>query len=231
MRADSPGDGAVAKSKWPKILPPLTASQQEISEEFMKVWHEALPRYGLIERFSHGWVTSHAPADFRRTLEIGAGLGEHLRYERLTAEQEAGYVSVERRPKMAAEIEKSFPVGQTICGDCQKPLPFPDGHFDRILAIHVLEHLPDLPATIREMHRLCDKQRGIFQVVIPCEGGALYSLCRRISAQRIFEKRYGQPYGWWIGREHINLPYEIDEELRPYFSLLGRLAPKAAAGG
>ena len=222
MRANSPGDVALAKSKWPKILPPLTESQQQINDNFVKVWHEELPRYQSIERFNHGWVVRHAPAGFTRTLEIGAGLGEHLRYETLTAEQEAGYVSVELRPEMAAEIAKRFPVVQTVVGDCQKALPFPAGYFDRILAIHVLEHLPDLPATIREMHRLCNKQRGVFQVVIPCEGGALYSLCRRISAQRTFERRYGQPYAWFIRREHINLPHEIQEELRPYFSLLSR---------
>ena len=224
MPANSPADVALAKSKWPKILRPLTESQQQINDDFVKVWHEALPRYQSIERFNHGWVARHAPAGFRRTLEIGAGLGEHLRHETLTAEQEAGYVSLELRPEMAAEIAKRFPAVQTLIGDCQKALPFSAGYFDRILAIHVLEHLPNLPATIREMHRLCNKQRGVFQVVIPCEGGALYSLCRRVSAQRIFEKRYGQPYEWFIGREHINLPHEIQEELGRYFSVRGRRA-------
>jgi ubiquinone/menaquinone biosynthesis C-methylase UbiE len=250
MRANSPSLGGFQKPKWPKTLPPLTESQQHISDDFVKVWHQTLPRYNFIERFNHGWVASHAPTGFRRTLEIGAGLGEHLRYEKLATHQEAGYVSLELRENMVAEIRKRFPGIQTVLGDCQKTLPFSEGYFDRILAIHVLEHLPDLPATIREMHRLCDKQRGVFQVVIPCEGGAFYSLCRRISAQRIFERRYGQPYAWFIEREHINLPGEIAEEIRPYFTLHRRsffpfvlpgvshnlciamnLTPKAAVGG
>ena len=35
-----------------------------------------------------------------------------------------------------------------------------DGYFDRILAVHVLEHLPNLPAAIRECYRLCNKTKG-----------------------------------------------------------------------
>jgi ubiquinone/menaquinone biosynthesis C-methylase UbiE len=101
-------------------------------------------------------------------------------------------------------------------------LDFPDGCFDRIVAIHVLEHLPNLPGAIREAHRLCNKERGVFQVVIPCEGSLAYTFSRRLSAQRIFEKRYKRSYRWFIEREHINLPGEIAEELSPYFSIQRR---------
>ena len=114
---------------------------------------------------------------------------------------------------MCAQIRRDFPRIRATTGDCQKRLPFEDGAFDRIVAIHVLEHLPDLPATVREMHRLVDKRRGALLAVIPCEGGFAYGVCRRISAQRIFEKRYKQPYRWLIEREHINRPHEILEEL------------------
>jgi hypothetical protein len=72
---------------------------------------------------------------------------------------------------------------------------------------------------VREMHRLCDKQVGVFSVVIPCEGSPAYTLARRISAQRIFEKRYNQSYRWFIEREHINRPEEILDELAPYFTI------------
>ena len=49
-----------------------------------------------------------------------------------------------------------------------------------------------------------------------------YSLARKISAQRVFERRYQQPYKWFIEREHINRPHEILEELRPYFRITHR---------
>ena len=62
----------------------------------MKYWHEVLPRrFGLVERFNHSYAVRHAPSRFRRTLEIGAGLGEHLHHERLTGEQEENYYALE----------------------------------------------------------------------------------------------------------------------------------------
>ena len=208
---------------WPKTFPPLTEEQRRISDDFMKYWHEVLPRkYGIIDDFNHGYPVQHAPAQFKGTLEIGAGLGEHLAYEKLTPEQEQNYVALELRENMAAEIRRRFPRVQVSVGDCQARLPFPDGFFDRILAVHVLEHLPNLPAAIREMRRLCHPERGIFSVVIPCEGSPAYTLARRISAQRIFEKRYHQSYRWFIEREHINVPREILAELAPHFEVTHR---------
>ena len=204
--------------KWPKELPGLTDEQLRISDDFMKSWHEILPkRFKHIERFNHTYPLKSANKDFRTTLEIGAGIGEHLHYETLTREQEENYYALELRENMAAEIRLRFPKIQTVSGDCQIRLKFEDGFFDRILAIHVLEHLPDLPSCIREMHRLCAKKNGRFQIVIPCEGGFAYALARKISAERLYAQRYGGSYKWLHTREHINLPNEILEELKPYF--------------
>jgi ubiquinone/menaquinone biosynthesis C-methylase UbiE len=210
-------------SRWPKTIPPLTPQQQIISDDFMQHWHEELAkktRYNAIERFNHLYTIKNSPNDFITTLEIGAGLGEHLRYETLTPEQTKNYVALELRENMANEISKSFPEVQTLIADCQARLPFENGYFDRIIAIHILEHLPNLPLTVREMYRLCHKQNGFFSVVIPCEGGFSYSLARKISAQRIFERRYKQSYDWFIKREHINVPAEILQELDRYFDVV-----------
>jgi len=209
-------------ARWPKIIPPLTPQQQVISDDFMKHWHEVLQaRFGIVDRFNQSYFRT-GPAGFTRTLEIGAGLGEHLNYEQLTPQQEENYFALELRENMSAVLRQRWPRINVITGDCQERLDKPDGFFDRILAIHVLEHLPNLPAAIAEMYRLCDKTRGYFSVVIPCEGGMAYGLARRISAQRIFEKRYKQSYRWLISREHINLPREIMGELDPYFTVVHR---------
>ncbi len=207
-------------ARWPKIIPPLTADQQQVSDDFMRHWHEVLPaRFGVVDDFNHGYVVKHAPPAFRRTLEIGAGLGGHIPYEKLSTDQEQNYHALELRENMAEKIRSRFPKVQACVGDCQQRLRFADGYFDRIIAVHVLEHLPDLPSTILEMHRLCDPTRGVFSVVIPCEGGLAYGLARKISAQRIFEKRYRQPYRWFIEREHINRPREILRELAAFFDV------------
>lgn len=207
-------------SKWPKVLPPLTAEQKRISDDFMHYWHEVLPKkFGIIEKFNHGFPVQQSER-FLTTLELGAGLGEHLAYEKLTPAQEHNYYCNEIRQNMADEIKKRYPRVNTIVGDCQKVMPFRDGFFDRVLAIHVLEHLPNLPEAVREMYRLISPA-GRFIVVIPTEGSPAYWLARKISAERIYRTRYKNTaypsYRWFYTREHINLPHEILEELEKYF--------------
>jgi SAM-dependent methyltransferase len=206
--------------KWPKALPPLTTEQRRINDEFLKLWHEVLPRrFGIVERFNQLFPVRNSPEGFSTTLEIGAGLGEHLRHERLTPEQEEGYHALELRDTMAQEIRSSFPRVHTIVGDCQRRLDFPDGYFDRVIAVHVLEHLPDLPACVREVYRLLNRNAGVFLVVIPTEGSPAYSLARSLSAARVYRKHFGGDYSWIPKREHINLPREVLEEVEPYFTV------------
>lgn len=202
-------------SKWPKKLLNLSEDQIKIKDDFMKLWHEVLPnKYELFDRFNHTY-----PVKFSSTrgniLEIGAGLGEHIYYESL---QDLNYFAMEIRPDMAKVIKERFPTVQTIVGDCQKRIDFVDNFFDRVNAIHVFEHLPNLPQALKEIHRVL-KPTGELAVIIPCEGGLAYSLGRKISAQRLFEKKYKMKYDFFIKTEHINLPDEIFEELEYYFEV------------
>ncbi len=201
----------------------MTPEQQRISNEFMRIWHEVLPRrFGYVDRFNHNFPVKYSRPGFRATLEIGAGLGEHISYEKLTPEQEANYYALELRENMAEGIRKRFPRVRAIVGDCQGRLDFPDGHFDRVIAVHVLEHLPNLPAAIREAWRLLDKRRGQFLVVIPTEGSPAYTLARKLSGERTYKKHFGGDYSWLYKREHINLPPELLEEIDPWFETEAR---------
>jgi len=209
-----------SKSKWPKQLPPLTEEKKRVSDEFMRLWHEILPKnFGIVERFNHNFPVKHSPKGFLTTLEIGAGLGEHINYEKLNPEQEKNYHALELRENMAEHIRKAFPKVSTLVGDCQGPLDFNAGYFDRILAIHVLEHLPNLPRFIEEAHRLINKETGFLIVVIPTEGSPAYTLARKLSAERLYKKHFGGDYSWFYKREHINLAPEIIEELELYFTV------------
>lgn len=208
--------------KWPKQLPELTAEQLEIRDDFMRFWHERLASnqaFGILEKFNHGYAVKNAPAHFKTTLEIGAGLGEHLVHEHLTDEQRKNYVPVELRSNMVEKIRERFPDVPAVQGDCQQRIDFPDGSFDRILAIHVLEHLPNLPATIKEMYRLCNKESGVLSVVIPCEDGLAHRLGRFVSAEQMFRRRYGQSFKWCADSEHISIPDEIIQEISKYFDV------------
>jgi SAM-dependent methyltransferase len=206
-----------ATAKWPKQLPPLTEEQKRISDDFMRYWLEIIPqKFEPFERFSQSYTVVHSTPGFVTTLEVGAGIGDHLEYESLSPEQRRNYYAVEMRQNVMDSLHASHPDVNALVADVQERLPFEDRFFDRILAVHVLEHLPNLPACIKELHRLC---RGELLIVIPCEGGLAYSLARKISAERIYRKRYGGSYKWFYTREHINLPDEIVEELKPYFRI------------
>ena len=63
---------------------------------------------------------------------------------------------------------------------------------------------------------------GVLCVVIPCDPGLAYGLARKISAERIFRKRYRQSYDWFIRREHINSPHEIIGQLTQHFRIVHR---------
>lgn len=206
---------------WPKVIPPLPPEQEAIIEDSLRRWHEELPgTYRLVEKFNHRYPLRSRPreAERFRTIEIGAGLGEQLAYEDLS---EQDYTCVELRENMATRIRERYPSVSTIVGDCQQRLPFDDGHFDRAVAVHVLEHLPDLPSALDEVRRLL-RPGGKFGIVIPCDPGLLYGLGRRLTTQRVFERRYDMSYDVFVRREHLNAPSEVIDLLRERFRLAHR---------
>ena len=54
------------------------------------------------------------------------------------------------------------------------------------------------------------------------EGSPAYGLARKISAERVYKKKYGGSYAWFHQREHLNRVWEILEELHPYFIVESR---------
>jgi SAM-dependent methyltransferase len=91
------------------------------------------------------------PAAFgasRRVLDIGCGSGRFL--ERLIARGLEGYgteLSAESGRRAALVSELHLHVGAL------KPDTYPEGHFELISVWHVLEHLPDPDATLRNCQR------------------------------------------------------------------------------
>ena len=202
---------------WPKPVPPFDAEQKVINDDFVRHWHEVLPqKYGFVENFNHTYPLNHLPAMSRfSTLELGAGIGGHIGFEDLSRQD---YYCIELRQNMADAITERFPTVRTTVGDCQEFLPFENNSFDRVVVIHVLEHLPRLPDALDEVLRVL-KPGGIFSVVLPCDPGLAYAVARKLSAERIFRRRYKVPYGWFIRREHINSPHEILSLLKDRFAV------------
>ena len=130
----------------------------------MEYWHKVLQtKYNIVDKFNHNYVVDSAPKNFLTTLEIGCGDGEHLKYEKLTEIQKKNYFALDVRENMLKKLKEKYPEVNSSIGDCQQKLKHEDDFFDRIIAIHVLEHLPNLPETVMEMYRLCKKKREFFR--------------------------------------------------------------------
>jgi len=96
-----------------------------------------------------------------RMLDIGCGRGTMLKLARESDVEAWG-------------IERQSPVGHRVPGILYQSLPechFPDRHFDLVILWHVLEHLPDPAATLREIQRIL-KPGGWLSVAVPNYGGA-----------------------------------------------------------
>jgi len=207
-------------TQWPKIRPALNDEQRRVWEDWYEHFlnHLYTGKFDRVHQFNHHYALRSAAAG-GKTLEIGPGTGAHLDFEDARGMSE--YVGVELRATFSDQIAAKHPNARLVVGDCQQRLNFPDGYFDRVLAIHVLEHLENLPAALTEIRRVL-RPGGLFSVVIPTEGGFGYWLGRRVSVQRIFEKRYGQPYAPFIAHEHVNSAREVLAETAPLFRIIHR---------
>jgi ubiquinone/menaquinone biosynthesis C-methylase UbiE len=153
---------------------------------------------------------------FSRVLEVGAGTGEHLRFVRhsydqyyLTDQSEEMLVAARRKYASVADARLLFEKQ-----DASK-LSYPDESFDRLIATHVLEHLPDPVAVLQEWNRLVRKG-GLISIVLPCDPGMLWRLGRHLGPRRN-ARRLGIEYDYLMATEHINSIYNLVVLIRYHF--------------
>jgi SAM-dependent methyltransferase len=201
--------------KWPKRRPALTPEQRRIFSDWYAHWLPILNgKFGLVTNFNHSFAARGAVPDLR-ILELGVGEGHPNGPQCLS-----GYFALDLVPELAQRAAREYGHNRIVVADAEAGVPFADSSFDRVIAVHVLEHLANLPATIEEVWRVL-KPQGRFVVVIPCEGGLAYSLGRNLSVRRIFRRRFGLnsalSYSEMIHWDHINTAREVLGELRTRF--------------
>ena len=69
-----------------------------------------------------------------RILDVGCGNNK-----------QTGAIGIDRNPRTRADV---------LCELDHFPYPFADNSFDRVTAIHVIEHLSDVMGAMREFHRV-----------------------------------------------------------------------------
>ncbi len=81
-----------------------------------------------------------------RVLDVGCGRNKY-----------PGAIGIDRNPNTAADV---------LCDLDRPPYPFADNSFDEVRAVHVIEHVQDVLATMKEFHRLA-RPGGTILVVTP----------------------------------------------------------------
>jgi SAM-dependent methyltransferase len=81
-----------------------------------------------------------------RVLDVGCGINKI-----------PGAIGVDRNPRSRADV---------LCDLDRFPYPFRDNSFDRLEAIHVIEHVADVVRAIEEFHRLV-RPGGVIAVATP----------------------------------------------------------------
>lgn len=86
-----------------------------------------------------------------RVLDCGSGPGAYVPGARARLRPDATLVALDINASRVAMIDAG--AAERIAGDVQS-LPFPDAAFDVVLAMHMLYHVPDLPAAVIELRRI-----------------------------------------------------------------------------
>lgn len=196
-------------------------SFDDYMERWTRAYEAANYNQGLAAHLlakSHVWCERAFSTEdrFARVLEVGAGTGVHLSTVRHKFDE---YVITDLNPPMLDQV-KSEPTHQggkiTIQREDATNLSFPDKSFDRLIATHVLEHLPQPHQVLREWYRVV-KPGGVISLVLPCDPGLAWRLGRHLGPRRKFEK-LGIDYDYWMAREHVNAITSLVSYIKYYYS-------------
>lgn len=97
-----------------------------------------------------------------RILEVGCGGGALLAFLERRGHEAVGVDILEEAVRLAAQAAPSSRVILARADD----LPFADASFDRVVSHHLVEHLDDLPAALREWRRVL-RPGGILAICTP----------------------------------------------------------------
>jgi SAM-dependent methyltransferase len=144
--------------------------------------------YWFARRYYAALVKRYAPKPYGKLLELGCGLGHMLGL--LQDDFQCVGIDIDEYPVEQTRLHA--PRAQAFVQNADDLSIFKDGEFSAVVALHLVEHLPNPAHTIHEVQRILSKD-GIFLFATPNPG---YSL-----------RRFKDPATDAIGKDptHINV--------------------------
>lgn len=153
-------------------------------------------------------------------LEVGAGSGHHFPY---VIRNFSKYIMTDGSFEMLSiaseKFSKEISDGSMLIErqDATK-LDYADSCADRLIATHVLEHLPNPVNVLKEWNRVV-KPGGVISIVLPCDPGLLWRIGRHLGPRRNAQ-RLGLDYDYLQAAEHINSIFNLKVFIQHHFELL-----------
>lgn len=147
------------------------------------------------------------------TLEVGVGTMAHFKHVRHSFDK---YIASDHDPKVIDILRKhKWPEKVEIQHLKGGELPFEDNSIDRIIATHVLEHVPQPVKVLEEWVRVMIPG-GVLSLILPCDPGFAWRFGRNFGPRSDGTKA-GIPYDYYMACEHINSIFSLKEIIKFHF--------------
>lgn len=181
----------------------------EFSAELQRDFYNGIT--GYLQDLGHGFIFSHIQKG--NVLEIGFGTGRSGLFFR---GDKNDYYPIDNSLSLSREeVWKRYK--NAVIADARN-IPFPDGYFDNVVSMGVLEHIKEIEAVMSEVQRTL-KAKGRFIVGLPCEGGLAWNLGRELVTRPHVMKKYGVNYDKVIAHQHVHSLVELRKVLRSRFKV------------
>lgn len=148
---------------------------------------------------------------FPKTLEVGCGLGNHIDF--VNHEYDTYFLTDMNIARIQPKLCKNAKIH--ISKQDARKLEFEDSSIDRLIAVHVLEHLHAPEEVLGEWSRVVSPG-GIISILLPTDPGLAWRFGRytRIRNKMIAA---GIEYDYWMAKEHVNPINNLLAFIRYYF--------------
>ena len=141
---------------------------QHYTADYFKRWNYAdrglgrFSMYWFARRYYAALVRRYAPADGGKLLEMGCGLGHLLGL----LQDDFQCVGIDLIDYSVEQTRLNAPKAEAYQMSADDLSPFADGSFSAVVAVHLVEHLPDPAGTICQVNRIL-KPGGLFLFATP----------------------------------------------------------------